>query len=537
MQTSSFTLRTKSLLLSAALAVCLSACSTGPDDPLAAAQAAYDRNEYSAARIHILSLLKEDSAHAEANLIFGKSLLKMGDGVAAAAAFKKILNHEKYAEQANLYHAHALLISGSSKKVLEAMAEPGADISNETAARIYWLRASALLNTQKYEEALASVDAGLARTPQDADLLAFKGQYLLNIGDVKEARAVAKTAITHNPNHLQALLLSGRLAMAFQELQEAKEIFQKTQKIYPENMVPLFSLAAIHADLGEKEKSKEYFDTILRISPEDPLAFSMLAQQEYDKGNIVKAHELLQTAGETVADTPETILLSGKIAHKRGNHELAIDRLQRHLRIVPGHVDATTYLGEALVAAGNDRQAYRIVKPIAERATATPALLKLAARLGEQQNDPQAKAFAARTQKTSKVDVTAQMKKADSAIKSGDWQQADIIYAKLRAAGQQGNPVLLNNSAYVALELGDAAKAVKLARAAHALAPDDPYVRDTLGWMLLKENVNTAEALVHLKAAVKIVPENIEILGHLADAFAANGNDLAAGQIRAKIAS
>jgi|GEM_PF-1116505 len=536
MKNSSFSARSKSALLSVALVACLSACSTGPDDPLAAAQAAYDRNEYSAARIHILSLLKEDSSHAEANLIFGKSLLKMGDGVGAAAAFKKVLNHEKYAEQARLHHAHAILISGSPKKVLELIAEPAAGMSAQTAARIYWLRASALLDTEKYQEALASLDAGLAKAPKDADLLAFKGQYLLNIGKIMEAQAAAERARAAHPDHLQALLLSGRLALVLQKLQEAKEIFQKTQKIYPENLVPLFSLAAIHADLGEPKKAKEYFDHILRVSPNDPLAFSMLARQEFDKGNIAKAHELLQEAGEAVADFPEVILLSGKIAHKRGNHELAIDRLQRHLRIIPGHVDATVHLGEALVATGNEAQAYSIVKPAAERATATPALLKLAARLGEKQNDPRAAAFAARTENSGTVDVTAQMKKADAAIKGGDWQQADIIYAKLRASGHQGNPVLLNNSAHVALQLGDAAKAVKLARAAHALAPDDPYVRDTLGWMLLKENVHKAEALAHLKAAARIVPDNVEILGHLAEAFVANGNDLAAGQIRAKIA-
>ena len=45
---------------------------------------------------------------------------------------------------------------------------------------------------------------------------------------------------------------------------------------------------------------------------------------------------------------------------------------------------------------------------------------------------------------------------------------------------------VLNNLAWVYSELGDD-KALKIAKEAHALQPNDPAINDTVGWILVKE--------------------------------------------------
>ena len=80
----------------------------------------------------------------------------------------------------------------------------------------------------------------------------------------------------------------------------------------------------------------------------------------------------------------------------------------------------------------------------------------------------------------------------------------------------QGNRVvLLNNDAYVKINLGDANGAVALARQAAALAPNDPTVLDTLGWALFKAGGANAEAASVLARAATMQPGNPTIRAHL----------------------
>ncbi|CAN0555582.1 unnamed protein product, partial [Ectocarpus sp. 12 AP-2014] len=101
----------------------------------------------------------------------------------------------------------------------------------------------------------------------------------------------------------------------------------------------------------------------------------------------------------------------------------------------------------------------------------------------------------------------------------------------LRASGLNDNAIVMNNSALVQLKLGKKAQAVKFARAAVALTPDDPNVLDTLGWTLLKSSPDKVEALTLLRKASSRAPGNLEIRWHLANALAANGKAVEAKRV------
>ena len=70
-----------------------------------------------------------------------------------------------------------------------------------------------------------------------------------------------------------------------------------------------------------------------------------------------------------------------------------------------------------------------------------------------------------------------------------------------------------NNLAHVLLQLGDA-KALAHAEQAHALAPSQPQVNDTLGWVLVQQG-QVEKGLRYLREAALRAPENTEIQAHL----------------------
>ncbi|GAB5481945.1 MAG: hypothetical protein Pars92KO_17020 [Parasphingorhabdus sp.] len=503
-----------------ALSLVLSACSSDGNDPMADAEAAFAENDFRGARIYLMSALKEDTADPAANLLYGKTLLRLGDGVGAEAALKKLSGNAEYEAEVKSLMAHALLLRNMPERALALTDNP----DPENANLAYWVKAQALLALDREEEAVAALSDGLAAAPNDPGLLALRGNYEVDRRNISAARRTAALALKHDPENLDALLLSGQLALMRQDLPAAKATFGKSLELYPDSITPLFSVAAVDADLGNAKDAKASLKRILELAPGHPMALFLMARIAFNDGDIDRAHDLAQGAGEALDDVPGAALLRGEIAYLQGNHEQAIERLRKFLVGMPGHVQGTTVLGSALAAVGNEIEAYELVKPAAQRANATPQLLALAARLGKLQNDPLAAGFESRAQvPEGRNDIALKMTDAGQAIANKQWSKAESIYADLRASGLDGNAIVMNNSALVQLELDNKSEAVRFARAAFALTPDDPNVLDTLGWTLLQSGQDKTEALKLLRQASSRAPGNLEIRWHLANALAANG--------------
>ncbi|GAA0468045.1 hypothetical protein GCM10009096_06130 [Parasphingorhabdus litoris] len=499
---------------------------------MGAAESAFAENDYRAARIYLMSALKENGADPEANLLYGKTLLRLGDGVAAEAAFKKLEDNPEYQAELPGLMAHALLLRDMPERALALIENPDA----KNASLAYWVKARALLALERREEAVAALNEGLAAMPEDARLLALRGNYEVDERNVSAARQTAALALKYDPENLDALLLSGQLELMRQDLPAAKAAFDKALKLYPDSITPLFSVAAVNADLGNAKEAKANLNRILELAPGHPMALFLMARIAFNDGDIDRAHELVQGAGDTLNDVPGSALLRGEIAYLQGNYEQAIERLRKFLVDMPGHVQATMVLASALEAAGNKAEAYQLLKPAAQRANATPQLLALAAKLGKSQNDPAAANFESRAKvPQGRDDIALKMTEAGQAITAKQWTKAAAIYADLRAAGLDGNAIIMNNSALVQLELGNKAQAVSFARAALALTPDDPNVLDTLGWTLLQSGQDKGEALQMLRQASSRAPGNLEIRWHLANALAANGQAAEAKRVIASL--
>ncbi len=90
-----------------------------------------------------------------------------------------------------------------------------------------------------------------------------------------------------------------------------------------------------------------------------------------------------------------------------------------------------------------------------------------------------------------------------------------------------GNLVVLNNLAWALHEARDP-RALSYAEQAFKLAPDNPSVMDTLGWILVQQG-QIARGLKLLQQALSKKPDAAEIQWHLAAAWAKSGD-----RVRAK---
>lgn len=88
------------------------------------------------------------------------------------------------------------------------------------------------------------------------------------------------------------------------------------------------------------------------------------------------------------------------------------------------------------------------------------------------------------------------------------------------------NIAALNNIAWAYSEEKDK-RAVEYAERASKLAPDNPAIMDTLGWILLDQG-NTARALQLLQKASELQPDALDIHYHFAVALAKSGDKVKA---------
>jgi putative PEP-CTERM system TPR-repeat lipoprotein len=86
---------------------------------------------------------------------------------------------------------------------------------------------------------------------------------------------------------------------------------------------------------------------------------------------------------------------------------------------------------------------------------------------------------------------------------------------------QPNDAAMLNNLAWIYQELGDP-RALATARRAHELAPSNPAIADTYGWILFSRR-EPAAALPLLEAAARVAAQDPEIQYHYAAALAASG--------------
>lgn len=497
----------------------LAACSSGPENPVGEAAVAIEQQDYRSARIHLLTALRENAQDPEANFMFAKVLTELGDAAGADAALKKLDGNTAYAERIQPLLGRVMLLKGQNEDALALSESPVGEVSPQ----LHAIKAMALLGLGRTVEAEAVLAKALQATPGNAELLWIKGNRDLEIGNIDSASRNASLALKTKPDSMEALMLAGRLALAKADGKKALRHFSKVREVRPDNLVAEYMRGAVYRNLGDRSEARKCFETVLSNAPDHPLATYFLALMDYEEGKSDKAYQRLQSSKADMDAMPQALRLAGLLEFRRGSYEQTIKKLNRYLAQNNGDGDALVILARALSAAGNDAEAFRVIAPLARLSIASEDVLKWAAQLAAKAESTDAASFAARNSALAADPVKNKIFEAEQAIIGEQWLRAAKIYDQLLTRSHPQKVMLLNNAAMVQLSLARANDAVKFAKQAHELAPDDPVVKDTLGWILLQTRQDKAAALELLQEAAAAAPRNPEIRWHLVQALAANG--------------
>jgi predicted Zn-dependent protease len=374
----------------------------------------------------------------------------------------------------------------------------------------------------------------VARVPDSVD-----GRYRLAQREIARDDLTAgiqdlRAVLELDPDHIDARLA---LAHALRGAGQLAAAVAETRNAFDRAGQPLDIAEELFYLLCEADDRQGAIDllTLLDDDRSDADALAVVARLDLGLGRLDVATKIAHTLTDAGADTAAVVQLELDLA----NHDA--DAAEQHARAVPagapGFGEARRLAAEAVLASGHPERALDLLAPVAclpPRCAqgAAPADVELAITAADALADAHGIA-AARTWLTGAVPDPAARTLALARLADHVHDVAGAL--ALLEPYIQAHPdsaTALNLAGYLLADtgqrLGDAASYLTRAR---QLAPGDPAVLDSWGWLLLRRG-DAHGALRALGQAARFAPREPEILVHLAAAeLAAGQGHVAAGEL------
>ncbi len=163
--------------------------------------------------------------------------------------------------------------------------------------------------------------------------------------DYQAAEEQANRVLQANGHSSQALQVKTKALMKRHQYEEAKRVLQAAREMVSDP-IP-FDLLAIELDAAMMRKSGLGAALALaEKNPENPLVLNTLAGYYLEANMQTQAEETLHHSLEIDSQNPQTLLMLGRIARRRGNLDQALAYLSRALAINPSLIEAYLELGQ-----------------------------------------------------------------------------------------------------------------------------------------------------------------------------------------------
>lgn len=496
------------LSLPFAAALFLAGCGASPEERLARAEKAYGAHDYSSARVDLSSIVQEAPENAQALELLARTYIALSDPVSADGMLERLGRLGRLPQDAAILRGNVDLMLGRYDAAVAAVAK-------DRTAEAWRVRALAHIGKGEMDKAAEAFAAGEKAAGSRARLLADYANFRLEAGDLAEARRLADLAAREKPRPLNSYLTSADLLASNNELGKALAVFEAGLKDYPESRAALLGKIKVLDALGRTDEVRPLVARNLSANPDDPDLIYYDARLDAVDGKWQKVREKLQAREDSLAQHPPANALYAKALLELGQGEQARVRLASQLLREPGNRQVRVLLGGTELALGDAASAVETLAPLAQVQGATGEELGLLARAYQQSGNPQATAMAQKAREVAGTKLLARLASADKAIRGQDWRTAIHEYETILKQTDGRNVLVLNNLAFAYSKTGDRARALGYAERALKLAPGNPSVMDTTGWLLHQSGKDRQRALALLREAARKAPGNATIARHL----------------------
>lgn len=338
----------------------------------------------------------------------------------------------------------------------------------------------------------------------------------LKQNDVKGATGWLEKASAENPSAIAPVTSLARLYLQTNEQQKALLLMRKLQAANPTNPEVLDVFGQSQAMTGDGAGAVETYSKLVAIAPKSANAFMRLASAHVMKGNLDAAD----------ADLKRAVALDPLLTPARlGQMQLAMQRqkpdealaIARTVQKLPRQAAVGYALeGDLLMAQGKPALALPVFEKSFSLEQNTVVLIKIALALKQTGKAAEVETRLLAWQQSHPADLMAAGFLAENAMAN---KQTALATTRLEALLKQWPDDIgaLNNLALIYQQEKNP-QALPVAQKAAALAPANPSVLDTLGWIQVSQG-NPKDAVTVLQKATTLSPDTPTIRYHLAVAL------------------
>ncbi|MEH6473894.1 MAG: XrtA/PEP-CTERM system TPR-repeat protein PrsT, partial [Halopseudomonas sp.] len=371
--------------------------------------------------------------------------------------------------------------------------------------------------------------------PEDLNSLLKLFYFDLQADKHQQAMGWLKQAVETNPDVLHPKLMLAQLYLRWNQPLQALAICEQALPSYPNNPDLLLLVGDAQRLSGQQAQAIYSFQKLSQLAPDQLLPQYRLATLYKQTGQLADASKAVNRALSINPEHLGALLLKGQIALKSGNTKQASNIVQRLEQSVAGNSFITELQAQIAFANQRPAEAVKLYREVLSQRETNEITIQLA--YAQWQQPKRQEAIDTLVQWISRYpdDLLTLNVLANFYLFEGQWDNARRQFEHIVAL-MPGNALALNNLAWLLLQEGHVDKALLHAQQARQLAPNNPEVLDTLGTVLLEKNNYPAAEQIFADAAA-LLPKDLEIQLHLAQASAKVGKKEHAEQLLTKILS
>ena len=398
-----------------------------------------------------------------------------------------------------------------------------------------------LIKMDRKEQAARALEQIVSRNPQDIETRVLLAKVYSNLGRNDEAVAIYQSLLEIKEDH-DTLLMLGTLYAQNREYDKAQKILNRLIKIEGDSYLAYYYLARLYRELQYFDKAAESYEKALELNWFERLAYEVAEfyedQQEYDKAIVVyqsivaegessdmaktrlvnlylsleqndKALELLRDLRSALPESHNVDLTISRILLSQEKYDEAIMILEDVLLTNPELTVVRYLLGLAYYRNNESREADEQLQVIPNESTLYEDSIFLRVRiLSEGDNYPDAiellqkQVGDAATRKSSFYVLLASLYRQIEEIDKGRevYEQAIRLYPD--------DIDLLYNYGIFLEKIGEQDNAMAKMQTVLALDPDNGAALNYIGYTWVDKNIHLDKALVYIKKAVELMPED-----------------------------
>lgn len=379
----------------------------------------------------------------------------------------------------------------------------------------------------------------------------------LDLRDNKRAAARKRfeDILKADPKHLNAMLALADFSMRDKDEKAYVGWLEKASQAHPKALQPRSGMVAYLLRKGDKDRAIVQAREAVNANPDNPAALNLLGATQMavgDKAGAIATFSAMTAKAEPSADAQLNLAMAQMADKRLADARIA---LKKALQIKPDHVKSQDALISVEMADKKPEAALVIARSLQVQQPGSPlGFLREGDIHFEQKRAPQAiKAYQQALEKgagstgliklhrayllagdasSAEIRVKDWLRKnpADNAVRNyvAEYHMLNLRNKEAIAYYQEilrqvpNDMVSLNNLANLYRVENDK-RALATAEQAHKLAPGNPAVQDTLGWILVEQG-QAARGLDLLKKAVAGAPREAAIRYHHAAALARTGD-------------